>query len=272
MADNEDNQTDLTLNYQKIPVTSSNVIVDKNTWIMIAQFVWGLFITILASLWYYKRLATYQYWYDIFLLPLNIYGNIWLFTFSVAVFAWAAMKILLKIHPIKEGIFDLGTAEGQEEYKFYRLRFWFAYFALWLARAVPLPWSDFIVWRMMGSKMGKNVCLYDSWMDIELIDIGDFVMTSINTSILSHAIYDNKFIQMKTVVKKNAITGAQSIIAPGTVVEEGAVLGAAASTYVGQRLEGNLIHVGTPVSKHFPISNDAETQDEDSTDEMEGQR
>lgn len=237
----------------KIPITHCNVNTDKNSLVMMIEFSWGFLTTIAQSFWFFERLVRYHYWYDIILLPLNIYGNCWFFVFSTAVFAWMVIKILKRLHPIKEGVFDLNSKEGKQEYKYYKLRFWFSYYALWLARVLPLPWVDFVVMKMMGSKIGRNVCLYDSWMDTELIEVGDYVMTSINTAIISHAIYQNYFIQMKVIIEKNSITGGESIIAPGTYIEEGAILGAAATTYIGQRIKGNLIHVGAPASKTFPI-------------------
>ncbi|MHA1341727.1 MAG: acyltransferase [Promethearchaeota archaeon] len=238
---------------KKIPITTSNIPIDKNSFVMFLCFSWGVIITALVSYWYFELLFTQPTLILYLALPINLYGNIWLFTFSSAVFSMIVVRFLRLIHPIKEGCFNLNTKEGKKEFKYYKLRFWFSYYALWLARAIPLPWVDFVVMKMMGSKIGKNVCLYDSWMDPELIEIGDFVMTSINTAILSHVVYDNYFIQLRVIIEKNAITGAQSIVAPGTYIEEGAILGAACSTYIGQRLKGNLIHVGNPASKSFPI-------------------
>ncbi len=42
-------------------------------------------------------------------------------------------------------------------------------------------------------------------------------------------------------------------MSPGTIMQDGAVLGANSYTWIGQELEGDLIHVGIPVSMSFPI-------------------
>jgi acetyltransferase-like isoleucine patch superfamily enzyme len=209
---------------------------------------------ILTNYWYFdytiKNWNTFGIFFLI-LLPLTIYGYIWEFVFSVASFSALIILILKKIHPIQEGVFPI---DG-DEFKYYKYRFWVSYFAIWLSRAVPLPWLDFIIMIMLGSKMGKKVCLYDSWMDTELIEIEDNVMTSLNTIIMSHAIYSDKFIQLRTVLKKNSITGGLSLVAPGTILEEGAILGASCSTYIGQHLEANMYHIGNPATKTIPITN-----------------
>ncbi|MBD3354236.1 MAG: hypothetical protein GF364_22330 [Candidatus Lokiarchaeota archaeon] len=237
----------------KIPITGSNVVADYKSLILIPLFTLAFLLTLSANLWYFDRLISERNWYDIMILPLNLYGEVWLFTLVSAGLSALSVIILKKIHPINIGIFDLNTKEGKEEFKYYKLRYWCSYYALWVGRATPLPWADMLIFKMLGLNMGSNVCLYDSWMDVELVDIGDFVMTSLNTALLSHVIYDDYFIQLPTVCSKNSITGGQSLVAPGTFLGEGGILGAACSTYMGQKLKGNLIHVGDPVRRTFPI-------------------
>ena len=232
-----------------IPITTSNIYHDSSRIIVFIEFFLGILFFLLINYWYFQFLFTEQAWIWLIPLPLFIYGYIYEFTFMVALFSSGIMKVLRKMHPPQEGIFSLDS----DEFKFYRYRYWTAYFPIWLGRAVPLPWIDYVIMKMMGSKIGKSVCLYDSWMDFELIEIGDNVMTSINTVIMSHAIFQDKFIQLKTILKVNAITGAESVIAPGTYMDEGAVIGANCSTYIGQYLKGNCIHVGSPATKEIPI-------------------
>lgn len=234
---------------EKIPITTSNIFTDKNSLIILFQFSFGIFLLFAVNWWYFDFIITKHAWYFLLLLPFSLYGDLWLFTFGIASLSAAIIRILRLIHLPQEGIFELDS----KEFKYYKMRYWSAYFSIWLVRAIPLPWVDFIVAKMLGSKIGRNVCLYDSWIDIELVDIGDHVMTSLNTSIMSHAVYQDKFIQLRTILEKNSISGAQSVIAPGTVLEEGAILGANCSTYIGQRLKGNVIHLGAPANKIIPI-------------------
>ena len=61
-------------------------------------------------------------------------------------------------------------------------RFWNAYLPIWLARALPLPWADIVVYRFFGVKVGKNVVAYEGYIDPEFVEIEDFTMTSLHIS------------------------------------------------------------------------------------------
>ncbi len=234
----------------KIPVTSSNIYTDKNSLIILIQFIFGILIVTTVN-WFPIKIIFDDFsrnWYLLLFMPFGMYGNLWLFTFSVAGFTSIVIKILKWIHPIQQGVFSFDS----KEFKFYKKRYWASYFAMWLARALPLPWVDYIVYSMLGNKVGSYVCLYDSVIDIELIEFGKSVMTSMNSIIMSHAIYQDKFIQLRTILKDNSIVGAEAVVAPGTVLGEEGILGAGCSSYIGQHLEGGVVHLGNPATKIIP--------------------
>lgn len=237
---------------KQIPLSTCNFPTDKSSIVLFIELFLGILFLTLWNVVYFI-LVPFNWIVYLALLPLSIYGNIYLYLFATASFSSVIFHFIKLLHRPKQGIFHLNTKEGKREFQFYKARYWAAYLPLWIARAAPLPWLDFIVMRMLGSKIGKKVCLYDSWIDIELVTIGDNVMTSLNTVIMSHAVYGDKFIQLETILDRNAITGSQSVVAPGVVLEEGAILAAAATTHIGQRLKANYIHVGTPVRKSFPV-------------------
>lgn len=232
----------------KIPITTSNVFHDKTSLLMLFQYVIGFYSMILTIKPYFDDIIGGKYWV-LLLLPFSIHLYLFQFTFVVATIAMIMLKILRKIHPPQEGIFPL---DG-DEYRHYTYRYWSSYLPIWLARAIPLPWVDMAVYKMLGMKMGKSICIYDSWFDIDFVELGDHVMTSLSTSIISHAIFHNKFIQLKTVLKKNSIAGAISTIAPGTILDEGTILASTCSTYIGQHLKGIQNHIGNPVFMTTPI-------------------
>lgn len=229
----------------KIPVTTSNIYTDKNSLIILFQFMFGVLVVLAVNYPIMKSVIENKALYLLLFMPFGIYGNLWLFTFSIAVLTWIIIKILKWIHPIQQGVFPLDS----DEFRFYKRRYWASYFALWLARALPIPWVDYVVYSMLGNKVGSYVCLYDSVIDIELIEFGKSVMTSMNSVIMSHAIYQDKFIQLRTVLKDNSIVGAEALIAPGTILGEEGILGAGCSSYIGQRLDGGVIHLGNPATK-----------------------
>ncbi len=101
---------------------------------------------------------------------------------------------------------------------------------------------------------------YEGYIDPEFIEIGDYTMTSLNICIFSHLIYQDKILIKKVKIGKTCIVGPQTIISPGTILQDGAILGVNSYTWVNQVLEGDLIHVGIPVSMTFPIQSIEESQ------------
>jgi len=229
--------------------------------ILVEIFVSG-FIVILINLWFlnslYFLLTGHRFipswlggeWWYWFLVPLNIYGNILLFFGITTLFSAFLFKLLNWVNPPKEGIFK----KGSKDWKYMHRRFWTAYFPIWCARAIPFPWSDIVVYRFFGVKIGKSVVAYEGYIDPGLIEIGDNSMTSLNVGIFSHLIYHDKVVIKRIKIGKNCVIGPHTITTPGTVVKEGAVLGANSYTQPNQILEGNLIHIGTPATQSLPIT------------------
>ncbi|KKL59424.1 hypothetical protein LCGC14_2215480, partial [marine sediment metagenome] len=131
-------------------ISTSGVYKTPFTFIIIIQLFFGCLILLLLNLWYYNDLyflltgegflsfvLVGQFW-EWILLPMNIYGNILLFAFSIILFSSGIFNILNKLCPPKEGVF----LRGSKEWKYTHRRFWTIYFPIWLARALPLPWLD----------------------------------------------------------------------------------------------------------------------------------
>ncbi|TET60923.1 MAG: hypothetical protein E3J52_02460 [Promethearchaeota archaeon] len=250
-------------------ISTSGVYKTPFTIIILLQLFVGCMIVIFINLWYYndlyflltgKRFLSYVLigqWWEWLLLPLNIYGNLLLFVFSIILFSTVIFKILNNLHPPKEGVFE----RGSKEWKYTHRRFWTAYFPIWLARSLPLPWSDIFVYRLLGVHIGRNVVAYEGYIDPEFVEIGDYTMTSLNICIFSHLIYQDKILIKKVKIGKACIVGPQTIISPGTILQDGAILGVNSYTWVNQVLEGDIIHVGTPVSKTLQIQSIDESQE-----------
>jgi len=229
--------------------------------IIILQLFFGGFVLFVVNLWFinsiyflltgseFYRSGVKAEWYFWFLVPLNIYGNIFLFSLSIILFSAVVNKTLNLMHAPREGVFE----KGSKDWKYMHRRFWTAYFPIWLARALPLPWLDVLVYRLFGVRIGKNVVTYEGYIDPELIEIGDFTMTSLNICIFSHLIYQDKVIIKRVKIGEACIIGPQSIVTPGTILNDRAVLGANSYTYLSQKLESDLIHVGTPATITFPV-------------------
>ncbi|MBY9012774.1 MAG: hypothetical protein KGD70_10410 [Candidatus Lokiarchaeota archaeon] len=249
-------------------ISTSGVYKTPFSLIIIVQLFIGGLVLFFVNLWFinsiYYLLTGSQFysfglkaeWYYWLLVPLNIYGNIFLFVFTVIIFSAGIFKLLNKFSHPREGVFE----RGSKDWKYMHRRFWTAFFPIWLARALPLPWLDIIAYRFFGTKVGKSVVLYEGYVDPEFVEIGDFTMTSLNICIFSHLIYQDKVLIKKVKVGKACVVGPHTIISPGTVMEDFAVLGVNSYTKINQNLEGNLIHVGTPVSITLPIQSLEESQ------------
>lgn len=250
-------------------ISTSGVFKTPFTLIILLQLFFGYTVAILINIWFYNDLyflltgqgflpfVLIGQWWEWLLLPLNLYGNIFLFVFSIILFGAGINKVLIRLCPLKEGVFN----KGSKEWKYTHRRFWNAYFPIWLSRAIPIPWADIFVYRLFGVPIGKNVVAYEGYIDPELVEIGDFTMTSLNICIFSHLIYNEHIIIKKVKIGKGCVVGPQSIVSPGTVMQDGAVLGANSYTWIDQELMGDLIHVGTPVSMNFPIQSVEESLD-----------
>lgn len=257
------------IDYEIEFISSSGVYKTPFTLIIIFQVFIGGLIIVMVNAWflnslYYLLTGDYFYpllmrpeWYLWLLVPLNIYGNIFLFAFSVIAFSALIFRVLNKISPPKEGIFN----RGSKDWKYMHRRFWTAYFPIWLARALPLPWLDIVVYRFFGIRIGKNVVLYEGYVDPVFVEIGNFTMTSLNICIFSHLLYQDKVLIKRVKIGEACVVGPHTIISPGTIMQDRAVLGVNSYTSIGQELKSDLIHVGIPVSMTLPIQSIEESQE-----------
>jgi hypothetical protein len=262
-------ETEISEEFNADYISSSGVYRTPFSLICLVQLFIGGIVLVLANLWFWNQLyfilTGNQFymmepkgdWYIWLLLPLNIYGNIFLFSFSIILFSAVIHKILCKLHTPREGVFE----KGSKDWKYMHRRYWNAYFPIWLARALPLPWADIVCYRFFGVHIGRNVVAYEGYIDPEFVEIGDHTMTSLHICIFSHLLYHDKVIIKRVKIGENCIVGPQTIITPGTVMHDGAVLGVNSYTAIGQELEGDLIHVGLPARFTLEIQGLEESQE-----------
>ncbi len=240
-------------------VSSSGVYRTPFTLIIFFEFCTSSLIIIFLNLWYINSLYysitgdtfidlwfSSEWWYWL-LLPLNIFGNIFLFFVLTLGISKIIYSILILFGPPKEGFFK----KGSKEWKYLHRRFWTIFLPIWLARALPLPWSDIFVYRVFGVKVGKSVVIYEGYIDPEFIEIGNDTMTSLHVCIFSHLIYHDFIVIKRVKIGSKCIISAHSMILPGTVLKDEAILGANSYTKINQILESKLIHTGLPVSRSF---------------------
>jgi hypothetical protein len=250
-------------------ISTSGVYKTPFTLVILIQLFVGGSVLILANIWFYNDLyylltgktfipfLLISQWWEWFLLPLNLYGNLFLFSFSIIIFSAGITKVLNRLCPPKEGLFK----KGSKEWKYTHRRFWNVYFPIWLARALPIPWADIFVYRFNGVSIGKNVVAYEGYIDPEFVEIGDFTMTSLNNYIFSHLLFHDHMVIKKIKIGKACVVGPHTILSPGTIMHDGAILGANSYTWMDQELESDLIHVGRPVDSTFTLQSVEDSQE-----------
>lgn len=261
----EKNNSEFKLEY----ISTSGVYKTPFTLVILLQLFVGSWILVLANIWFYNDLyylltgemfipfLLIGHWWEWLLLPLNLYGNLFLFSFSIIIFSAGITKVLNRLCPPKEGVFK----KGSKEWKYTHRRFWNVYFPIWLARALPIPWADIFVYRFNGVLIGKNVVAYEGYIDPEFVEIGDFTMTSLNNCIFSHLLFHDQMVIKKIKIGKACVVGPHTILSPGTIIHDGAILGANSYTWMDQELESDLIHLGRPVDSTFTLQSVEDSQE-----------
>ncbi len=239
----------------RIPITSPGLRITKSSSIILLQYGAAAYITILFSVWYWETLVQlafsglwWEQWWLWVLLPLSIFGDLFMFPFLTLLITKLIVDLSKHRYPPREGVFRLDS----KEYKAWVFRQHALLYAIWLARHVPLPWIDMAFFKLTGVKLGGNPVLYDTWVDTELIKFGRDNMLSLNSVVMTHMIIPGnprKLLVRGIETSDFCIIGAESVTAPGTFLETGAIFGACSVTAVGARLESNWIYGGNPAKK-----------------------
>ncbi|MFX1302759.1 MAG: DapH/DapD/GlmU-related protein [Promethearchaeota archaeon] len=128
-------------------------------------------------------------------------------------------------------------------------------FVLKIFNYFPLPWAKILALKLFNIKILSNTGVLDSFIDSDFIEIGNNSILGEGSIIMSSLILGDFLLVKKVILKDGCTIGAYSVIAPGTIVEEGAILGMGSYTNINQRLEKNFIHFGRPAKKWNKIDN-----------------
>lgn len=186
-----------------------------------------------------------RWWWIIFLLPFEMLAIGYAFIMSSFLLVKIAISRLERRSPPREGWFQ----KDSQDMKDYMARHFFKYYALWLARNATFPWIDKIAYTMFGVKVGKTVVLHEAWVDTELVDIDDYAMVGMGSSVMSHCLYKDHVLVKKVMIDAQTVVGAFTILAPGVHVGYGSVLGANSGTLLDQHIEPRFLYAGNPARK-----------------------
>ncbi len=214
------------------------------TFLMYAVGVFVLGTALIPSLWLFSHVwvITHDAHFVFRLFILSYTAVLGYFIFGlVLMFVVALVRVILPLQ-LKEGEHRIGSPAMVQ---------WMIANALFLL--VRITFMDFILltpfctffYRLMGSKMGKNVQINSKDVaDHCLLEIGDGAVIGGNATVIAHS-FESKGLKLKKVViGKKAIIGLNSVIMPGCVIGDGAIIAAGAILPKGSVVEPGAVYYG----------------------------
>jgi len=181
-------------------------------------------------------------------------GSLLLLVLSLAVgylvfgFAFLALVVLAK------HLTFFRSREGDYPFvSFYALRWAFVGSLAGLAKILILQHLKGMpvlnaFYRAMGARIGRNVLINTCNMfDFDLIEIGDGTFIGGDAVVIGH-LGESGLLKIRPVrIGRRCIVGQSSVVFPGAVMEDGAVLGALSLLPKGRRLPAGTVWGGNPI-------------------------
>ncbi|MFX1417385.1 MAG: hypothetical protein ACFE9N_00545 [Promethearchaeota archaeon] len=103
--------------------------------------------------------------------------------------------------------------------------------------------------KIFNLNIQYNTGILDSFIDSDFIEIGNNTILGEGSIVMSSLVIGDLLLVKKVILHDRSTIGAFSVISPGTIVEEGAILGMGSYTKINQRIEKNSIYYGRPAKK-----------------------
>ena len=228
--------------------TTTNSLSSKKYIIFYITIIWLSLLPVLYFVWLTWPGYSYNPVYFFFMFPL--YAMFWylLVVFDAIIFSKCILIIINIIHKPKEGYFR--RTNKNRDYRFWTLRATIKKFALWVTHNCPLPWVDNFAFKLFGVKLEGNISLFDAYVDVEFIEIGNNTTIGQGSVIMSTMVTRDWLIIKKVKIGENVVIGTHSVVSPGSIVGDNSILGAMSATSVGQELEQGWIYMGVPARKY----------------------
>ncbi len=108
------------------------------------------------------------------------------------------------------------------------------------------PFANF-VYRMLGAKIGKNVQINSSYCsDYSLLEVGDNTTIGGHSTVIAHSFERGRIILKKVVIGKNVTIGLNSVILPGTIIGDHAVVAAGTVVLKNENIRSRSVVFGVP--------------------------
>ena len=132
----------------------------------------------------------------------------------------------------------------------------YTYSLFWLFVFLPVLRSFFLppgvrrlLYRFLGTPMGKNTYPIGIVLDPPLVEFGDNVAIGFESVFSAHAFEGQRFVLGRIRVGNRATIGARAMIMPGVTIEEDAIVAAGAIVSKGTRVGRKEVWGGIPARK-----------------------
>jgi len=229
-------------------ITNNEVQKNKLFWLYPILIWLSFFPTCLIFIFFFN---IFSFWINpiinIIFLPISLVVYYGIFILFLLLFAKLILILLNLINKPKEGIFKRNFRD--KNYRFFVIRKCLKQFVMKIYNYFPLPWAKILTLKLFDIKISNNTGVLDSFIDSDFVIIGKNTLLGEGSIIMSSMVLGDLFLVKKVILQDGCTIGAFSVIAPGTIVEEGAILGMGSYTNLNQRLKKNCIHFGRPAKK-----------------------
>ncbi len=235
-------------------IITNNEVKENILFWLYPILIWlSFFPTSLIFLFFFKL---FSIWINpiiiICFLPISLVIYYVIFILFLLLFAKLTLILFNLFKKPKEGIFQRNLRD--KNYKFFIMRRCLKRFVIKIFNYFPLPWAKILALKSFGIKISNNTSVLDSFIDSDFIEIGKNTLLGEGSIIMSSMVLGDELLVKRVILREGCTIGAYSIIAPGTIVEEGAILGMGSYTKLNQRLKKNCIHFGRPAKKRNGVN------------------
>lgn len=183
----------------------------------------------------------------------SLQSRLLMFSFGVAAAFFLYGITLMLLAGILRITLRLNLQEG--EYRIPSLGLFKWLFANSLYLVVAATFMDFILltpfanifYRLMGAKVGKNAQINSKFCaDMSLLEVGDEAVIGGHATVICHSFERHRLILKKVKIGNRAIVGLNSVILPGCVIGEGALIAAGAVLSKNTHVEPREVYCGVP--------------------------
>ncbi len=225
---------------------------------LIDLIVSGLSLTFLVAL---ALLTTY--WFGkTFSLPPDFAGIIKLLFFTISVILATGVygRLVQFFFPIRTGTFSM--TKNSRDAVVWKLQGFMYLFNLSILihtylTPVNLRW---LVYRFLGSKIGRNVIIGGKILEPHMIEIGDFSLLGEDCLITGHSIEGENLVIGKVKIGNHVTIGVKAVILPDVEVGDHSLIAAGAVVQKGSKIRSCEIWGGIPAKKIGEINKDVLTE------------